>query len=147
MFCLSIYQSGAPNSVTVPTDVAGIGSASSRADGVGIPSLDRGQRTLSRWFNTEAFLPDTRMVAGQFGNSGRNILIGPSYTQHDVALMKNFTVTERVGLQFRAESFNVLNNWPLQASTRRSDLITRADRHKITERLLLHSPAGLLASD
>ena len=107
---ISIYQSGAPNSVTVPTDVAGIGSASSRADGVGIPSLDRGQRTLSRWFNTEAFLPDTRMVAGQFGNSGRNILIGPSYTQHDVALMKNFTVTERIGLQFRAESFNVLNN-------------------------------------
>ena len=107
---ISIYQSGAPNSVTVPTDVAGIGSASSRADGVGIPSLDRGQRPLSRWFNTEAFLPDTRMVAGQFGNSGRNILIGPSYTQHDVALMKNFTVTERVGMQFRAESFNVLNN-------------------------------------
>ncbi|MBM3763682.1 MAG: hypothetical protein FJW36_26055 [Acidobacteria bacterium] len=107
---ISIYQSGAPSSVTVPTDVAGIGAGSSRADVVGNPNLERSASTLSRWFNTEAFLPDTRMTPGQFGNSGRNILIGPSYTQHDVALMKNFNLTERYGLQFRAESFNVLNN-------------------------------------
>lgn len=107
---ISIYQSGAPSSVTVPTDVAGIGAGSSRADVTGNPNLERSARTLARWFNAEAFLPDTRMTQGQFGNSGRNILIGPSYTQHDVALMKNFALTERYGLQFRAESFNVLNN-------------------------------------
>jgi outer membrane receptor protein involved in Fe transport len=107
---ISVYQSGAPTSVTVPTDVAGIGAGSSRAEVVGNPKLDGAARTLSRWFNTEAFLGDTQMTQGRFGNSGRNVLIGPSYTQHDVALMKNFSLTERFGVQFRAESFNVLNN-------------------------------------
>jgi hypothetical protein len=107
---ISVYQSGAPNSVTVPEDVAGIGAASSRADVVGDPDLPRGERTLSRWFNTEAFRPAAQMAQGRFGNSGRNILIGPSYTQQDVAVMKNFRPTERFTAQFRAEAFNVLNH-------------------------------------
>ena len=107
---IAIYQSGAPNSVTVPEDVGGIGAGSSRADVVGNPVLPSGERTLSRWFNTEAFLPASAMMPGQFGNSGRNILIGPSYSQIDVALMKNFRLTERFTTQFRAESFNVLNH-------------------------------------
>jgi hypothetical protein len=50
------------------------------------------------------------MAQGRFGNSGRNILIGPSYTQQDVAVMKNFRPTERFTAQFRAEAFNVLNH-------------------------------------
>jgi outer membrane receptor protein involved in Fe transport len=107
---ISFYQSGAPNSVTVPVDTARIGAGSSRADVIGDPNLPRGERTLARWFNTEAFLPGERITPGRFGNSGRNVLIGPAYTQHDVALMKNFDFTERVYLQFRGESFNVLNH-------------------------------------
>jgi outer membrane receptor protein involved in Fe transport len=107
---IALYQSGAPNSVTVPEDVAGIGAGSSRADVAGDPDLSGSERTLSRWFNTEAFLPASRMTPGRFGNSGRNVLIGPSYSQVDVALMKNFRFTERLNLQFRAESFNVLNH-------------------------------------
>ena len=107
---ISVYQSGSPNSVTVAEDVAGIGASSSRADVAGDPNLSRGERTLDRWFNTEAFRPAAQMVQGRFGNSGRNILIGPSYTQQDVALMKNFSLSERARLQFRAESFNVLNH-------------------------------------
>lgn len=107
---IGLYQSGAPNSVTVPEDVAGIGAGSSRADVVGNPVLPASERTLGRWFNTEAFLPATRMTPGQFGNSGRNVLIGPSYSQVDLALMKNFRLTERFATQFRAESFNVLNH-------------------------------------
>ncbi|HYO80905.1 MAG TPA: TonB-dependent receptor [Bryobacteraceae bacterium] len=107
---ISLFQSGAPNSVTVPEDVAGIGGTSSRADVVGDPVLASGERTLSRWFNTEAFLPASQMTPGRFGNSGRNVLIGPSYTQTDVALMKNFSLGEQFRLQFRGESFNVLNH-------------------------------------
>lgn len=107
---ISLYQSGSPNSVTVPEDVAGIGAGSTRADVVADPTLPSSGRTLQRWFNTEAFLPGSRMIQGQFGNSGRNVLIGPSYTQTDVALMKNFRVRERFRFQFRGESFNVLNH-------------------------------------
>jgi hypothetical protein len=104
------FQSGAPNSVTVPTDVARIGVSSSRASVVGDPKLPADQRTLTRWFNTEAFLPPEKMVQGRFGDSGRNILIGPGFSQWDIALLKNFRLREKLNLQFRAESFNIWNH-------------------------------------
>jgi hypothetical protein len=104
------FQSGAPNSVTVPVDVARIGVSSSRASMVGDPNLPSGQRTLTRWFNTEAFLAPEKMVQGQFGNTGRDILIGPGFSQWDMALLKNFRVHEKMNLQFRAESFNIWNH-------------------------------------
>lgn len=107
---VTTYQSGAPNNVTVPTDVARIGANSSRASVIGNPNLPSGQRTLARWFNTEAFLPPERMVQGQFGNAGRNILIGPGFSQWDLSAIKNFDFSERARLQFRAESFNFLND-------------------------------------
>jgi outer membrane receptor protein involved in Fe transport len=47
---------------------------------------------------------------GQFGNSGRNTLRGPSTTVFDFALMRNFAITERVGLQARWEVFNLANS-------------------------------------
>jgi hypothetical protein len=104
------YQSGAPNSVTVPVDVARIGTGSTRATVIGSPNLSSGERTLARWFNTEAFLAPAQMVQGRFGNSGRNILTGPPFSQWDVTMAKIFPIHERARLQFRAESFNVLNH-------------------------------------
>lgn len=104
------FQSGAPNTVSVPSDVARIGVGSSRASVVGNPNLSKGERTLVRWFNAEAFLPADRMVQGRFGNSGRNVLIGPGFQLWDLSLLKNFSLTERVRLQFRAESFNTFNH-------------------------------------
>jgi hypothetical protein len=107
---ITSFQSGAPLSVTVPTDVARIGVSSSRATVIGNPTLDPGQRTLTRWFNTEAFLPPELMIQGRFGNSGRNILIGPGFNEWDIALLKNFRLQEKRGIQFRAESFNTWNH-------------------------------------
>lgn len=107
---ITSYQSGSPNTVSVPVDIARIGVGSSRATVIGDPNLPRGERTLSRWFNAEAFLDPSRMTVGVWGNSGRNVLIGPSFTQWDVAALKNFRFNERFNLQFRAESFNVWNN-------------------------------------
>ncbi|HEY2941261.1 MAG TPA: hypothetical protein VGN09_02395, partial [Vicinamibacteria bacterium] len=106
---VTVYQSGAPFTVTVPVDIARIGVALSRATLVGDPNLPAGERTPSRWFNTEAFLPPERMTPGQFGNSGRNILIGPSFRQWDVGLSKWVGLNSRVKLQLRAEAFNVFN--------------------------------------
>ena len=48
--------------------------------------------------------------SGQNGNFPRNSLRGFSYWQLDLALRRQFNLTERVGLQFRAEAFNVLNH-------------------------------------
>ncbi|MFY9531455.1 MAG: TonB-dependent receptor [Candidatus Acidiferrales bacterium] len=47
---------------------------------------------------------------GRQGNLGRNVLRGFGAWQADFALRRQFHVTERVGLQFRAEFFNIFNH-------------------------------------
>jgi hypothetical protein len=47
---------------------------------------------------------------GCAGSLGRNTFVGPRQWYADMSLFKNFKVTERVGLQFRAEGFNVFNH-------------------------------------
>jgi hypothetical protein len=51
----------------------------------------------------------SRPPIGSPGNLGRNTFVGPNFWAWDPSLFKNFKITERVGLQFRAEFFNVLN--------------------------------------
>ena len=58
------------------------------------------------WFDPAAFAPVT---AVRYGNTGRNILRGPGSFQLDASLFRNFQITERVKLQFRAESFGITN--------------------------------------
>jgi outer membrane receptor protein involved in Fe transport len=53
--------------------------------------------------------PWQRPGAGQIGDVGRNSFRGPGFFQSDLALAKNISITERVGVQFRADAFNVLN--------------------------------------
>ena len=62
-------------------------------------------------FNPAAFRRPTA-TGGEvdlFGNAGRNILTGPSFKSVDMSLIKNFKLAEKTRLQFRIESFNVLN--------------------------------------
>jgi hypothetical protein len=42
--------------------------------------------------------------------SGRNLAQSPIFWNLDAGLLKNFSITERVKIQFRAEAFNVLNH-------------------------------------
>ena len=65
-----------------------------------------GHKTLSEFFNVNAFAPQT---LGTIGNTQRNSLFGPDFRHVDLSLFKNFPVTERVNLQFRVESFNISN--------------------------------------
>jgi outer membrane receptor protein involved in Fe transport len=44
-----------------------------------------------------------------FGNAMRNSIRGLQFFQFDMGLHKQFTITERVGLQFRFEGFNLFN--------------------------------------
>jgi hypothetical protein len=44
------------------------------------------------------------------GTVGRNALRGPAYFQLDLSGMKNFPITERVTMQFRADVFNIFNH-------------------------------------
>lgn len=58
------------------------------------------------YFDPMAFLP---VIDVRFGNSGRNILRGPGVINLDGSLFRNFNVTERLRMQFRAEVFNLSN--------------------------------------
>ena len=77
-----------------------------RPDRIADGNLPDSERTIRRWFDTEAFVaPGFR----QFGNSGRNVLVGPGTKLANVSVHKNFSVGEGKRLQFRAEFFNVTN--------------------------------------
>ncbi len=45
-----------------------------------------------------------------FGNLGRNVFIGPRFSNIDFSLLKNTRITERVRVQFRSEFFNIFNH-------------------------------------
>ena len=49
------------------------------------------------------------MTAVRFGNSGLNSLRGPGVVNLDLGLFREFSATERIKIQFRAESFNATN--------------------------------------
>jgi hypothetical protein len=65
-----------------------------------------GGRTPDQWFDTTAL---TDPAPGTFGNLGNFSNIGPPLRALDLSLFKDFQVTERFRLQFRAESFNLAN--------------------------------------
>jgi hypothetical protein len=47
---------------------------------------------------------------GRPGNLGRNVFVGPRFIDTDASLLKTFRLTEKTGLQFRAEVFNLFNH-------------------------------------
>ncbi|HXL21427.1 MAG TPA: TonB-dependent receptor [Candidatus Dormibacteraeota bacterium] len=49
-------------------------------------------------------------AANSFGNLGRNTFTGPRFTDVDLALVKNTKITERFNLQFRVDTFDLLNH-------------------------------------
>ncbi|HEX4945325.1 MAG TPA: TonB-dependent receptor, partial [Blastocatellia bacterium] len=87
-----------------------IGGVALRPNLVGNPILPKGDRTIDRWFNTEAIRLPTQDQP--FGNAGRNIGRGPAFYQFDLGLQKNFAlpfINEVSKAEFRAEFFNALN--------------------------------------
>ncbi len=113
---IGVYNSGTPFTVSDSANVALqansppiSGFPASRPDLVGDPNA--GPRTVEEWISRSAFRRlDPRTETGQFGNAGRNIARGPSYTNVDLSLVRNFTLRGDLRLQFRAEAFNVFNH-------------------------------------
>jgi hypothetical protein len=103
-------QSGFPFTISVFGDTANAGTVLGenpiRANYTGQPVFGSGTHSLNKWFNTAAF---TVPAAYTFGNVGRNTVYGPGMQTMDLALSREFTITEVVRFQFRFESFNTLN--------------------------------------
>ena len=96
--------SGTPFSVTINSTT--LGSPSGRADLIGNQEARLEEPTIRRWFNTAAFSVPAPFT---FGNSGRNILLGPGSLTFDFSVYKQFVFAEKMTLQFRSEFFNVMN--------------------------------------
>jgi hypothetical protein len=95
---------GEPFTVTTSGGITNAGGAD-RPNRIADGTLSSG-RSIDRWFDLSAFTVQPNYT---YGNSGRNILFGPSLTNIDFLLAKAFKLTERFNLQFRAEAFNATN--------------------------------------
>jgi hypothetical protein len=60
---------------------------------------------IDNYLNRGALAPS----GAQFGNLGRNVVIGPGQRRFDVSLSKRTALTEGMSLEFRAEAYNVSN--------------------------------------
>ena len=73
----------------------------------GVPrELHGSQYPGGRAFNPAAFTPPS----GQQGDFPRNVLRGFGAWQADVAIQRHFRITEKAGLRFRGEFFNLFNH-------------------------------------
>jgi hypothetical protein len=104
-------QSGLPFDLTVGGGV----QPNERPDRVGTPGVNPGN--ITTYINSAAFAAppatlyaDTgSIVFDRPGTSGRNLMIGPGLSNLDLAIFKNFTVTERVKASFRVQFYNITN--------------------------------------
>ena len=78
-----------------------------------------------QWFNPAAFTLDNYQL-GTFGNSSVGSCTGPGIANTDFSLFKNFKVSERVGLQFRMEFFNLFNKTQFRGDQVGQQLATSA---------------------
>jgi hypothetical protein len=102
-------RSGDPSTITTGTDRNLDGNNNDRANLVGNPRLDPNRSradVTNMWFNTKAF--DVPPL-GADGNSGRNIIDNPGLKNVDLGLFRDFSILERMRLQFRAEMTNAFN--------------------------------------
>jgi hypothetical protein len=112
-------QSGFPFTISVFGDTANAGTLLGenpiRANYTGQPIFGPGTHTANQWFNPTAFATP---AAFTFGNVGRNAIYGPGRQTLDLALQREFSVTEKIKFQIRAEAFNALNHTNLGTPNR-----------------------------
>src|SRR5262245_36778991 len=114
---ISQLQSGNPATITIGDDNAGVGPGSGAQYYLinGNPVLSGSERKFAVnatdpnfWFNTTAF---SRPAAGTISNQqARGSFYQPGFQNHNMAVIKDFSITEGHRIQFRAEAFNWLNH-------------------------------------
>lgn len=100
-------QSGGPFTVTMQTNTTNAFSPSLRANVLRNPNLPVSERSIYRWFDTDAFVAPP---AYTFGNAGRGIVRADGRISFDFSVNKNFSISERSYVQFRGELFNAFNH-------------------------------------
>ena len=105
------YQSGQPFTVGCSPSTSAFGCFANVVPG---QSIYPSSRNYTQWLNRAAFVnPPSATQIGQtnyapLGGEGQQAR-GPGFNNLDSSIFKNFTFTETIGLQFRAEAFNTTN--------------------------------------
>jgi len=100
-------QSGLPFSIGQPS-----GSPGGRVDLAGPVTINPGN-TADYICCISSFAPVPLNSGGVMiapGNLGRNVFSGPGINSIDMSLFKDFLLTEKLKLEFRAEAFNIANH-------------------------------------
>jgi len=110
-YVISVF-SGSPFNVTGDCDAAWPGNSPTEIDLVGSPKK-LGNKS-GYWYDpfafAEVFDPNSPGDCRKsLGNSGFNNLRGPGVFNWDFGLFRDFAITERIHIQFRAEAFNFTN--------------------------------------
>lgn len=104
-----MLQSGNPFTVSSSDSSLNAPESSQQADWVGGNTKPRKLGGIGRgspFYDWTQWAPVTE---ARFGTAGFNTLLGPGIVNLDMGLFRQFKVTERVNLQFRAEAFNFTN--------------------------------------
>jgi hypothetical protein len=116
------------DSNTFGTGIGGNGLLNGNANSLMRPNLvagcnpNAGPHTLNEWFNTACF---TQPAAGQLGNASRAPVTGPDFVNTDFSVIKQFKLPwENMGLNFRAEFFNLFNHAQFATPNSTSSLAT-----------------------
>ena len=111
------FSGAAPNATTLTGGLGG-----SRVVIVCDPNLPRSERTFERQYKTECVRPpgpltdpnDTLYQGTGVGSGQEDARMGLGYINHDMTLMKNFSLGNGRNLQIRAEAYNVFNTTQYQ---------------------------------
>jgi hypothetical protein len=84
------------------------GGTADRPNLIGDPTLADGERSLTRWFNTNAFVAPAPFT---FGNTPRALSTtrGPGFASVDLSLVRDIAFSGTNRVQVRAEFFNLFN--------------------------------------
>lgn len=120
---LSEAQSGQPFTILTGVDTYGVGSTAARPDynpngTLTLDPVSHDLRTFSTPLNGTGTAVTHLGANGlplansqvRFGNLGKNTFRGPGLDNQNFTLIKRFPITERVGIQVRAEFFDVFNH-------------------------------------
>ncbi len=104
-----LASSGVPGTVILGQTLPG-SYAYARPNLVGNPLMPADQRGPDHWLNPASFVENKNSNGDVIpGNAGRNIFRGPSYGNFDLGIVKTFSLSERVKMNFRTEFFNLTN--------------------------------------
>jgi hypothetical protein len=107
---ISTFQSGNPLPISVSANTSNSFGGGQRPNRTSTPIDVSGsaQSRINQWFNAAAFATPAPFT---FGNASRTMpdMRSQGIANFDFTVFKNTNITERFGIQFRAEVFNLFN--------------------------------------